>query len=92
VTTPLSDEQIEIQQLRDRVSALESELADVQAWAYGTVAEAQERTYWLDRWQLDLNAVMRRRSVERARTVARGARAVVRAARRVKRQLRHDVP
>ena len=92
MTTPVSDEEIEIQQLRDRVNALESELADVQAWAYGTVAEAQERTYWLDRWQLDLNAVMRRRGVQRAQTIARGARAVVRAGRRAKRRLRHDVP
>jgi hypothetical protein len=92
VTAPVTDEEIEIQRLRERVSALESELADVQAWANRTVADAQERTYWLDRWQVDLNAVMRRRGVQRAQTIARGARGVVRAARRAKRRLRQDVP
>jgi hypothetical protein len=90
VTTPVNDEEIEIQQLRERISALESELADTQSWAYRTVAAAQERTYWLDRWQVDLNAVMRRPGVRRAQTMARGARGVVRAARRAKRRLRNE--
>jgi hypothetical protein len=90
VSTGVTDEQTEIARLRTRVAELEGELIDVQAWAARVVAAAQERTYWLDRWHLDLNEVMRRRSAERLRTAARGARSVVRAGRALKRRARHQ--
>ncbi len=55
--------------LRARVEQLESELVE-QARANAAVAAAQERAYWLDRWHLDLNALMRRPG---SRGAARGA-------------------
>jgi hypothetical protein len=90
----VTSEQDEIQRLRARVAELETEVVEAQAWANRVVAAAQERTYWLDRWHLDVNEVMRRRSAERLRMVARGVRSVVRAGRRSKhnlmRRLRHQ--
>ena len=52
--------QAENERLRARVAALEAELVEVQARTNAAVAEWQERAYWLDRWHLDLNALMRR--------------------------------
>jgi hypothetical protein len=76
----------EIERLRARVAMLESQVADVEAWANRAVAEAQARTYWLDRWHVDLNALMRRRSADRARAAARGARSVYRSLRGLQRR------
>ena len=47
--------------------------------AHAAVAEAQDRSYWLDRWNLDLNALMRRRGAGQLRTAMRAARAAYRA-------------
>jgi hypothetical protein len=74
----------EVERLRARVKALEIELIEVQAWANEAVAEAQDRTYWLDRWHIDLNALMRRRSADRIRAGARAVRGVYRALIRLK--------
>ncbi|HET6870737.1 MAG TPA: hypothetical protein VFH80_32800 [Solirubrobacteraceae bacterium] len=71
----------EIARLRERVASLEAQLLETEAWANRVVAEAQDRTYWLDRWHLDLNALMRRRGAE---ALARSARAVYRAAAKLK--------
>jgi hypothetical protein len=79
--------QAEIERLRARVAALEAELVEVQARANASVAEWQERAYWLDRWHLDLNALMRRPGAAELRAAARVVREVVRAFRRVKRSL-----
>ena len=79
--------QAEIERLRARVAALESELVEVQARTNAAVAEWQERAYWLDRWHLDLNALMRRPGAAELRAGVRAVRAVVRAFRRVKRSL-----
>lgn len=68
--------------LRTHVKQLQDQLADVEAWANRAVAEAQEKTYWLDRWQVDLNAVMRRPIAGRLRAAARSVRAVLRRLRR----------
>jgi hypothetical protein len=90
-TTETSDEQqlqAEIERLRERVAALESELVEVQAHANDAVAEWQDRAYWLDRWHLDLNALMRRRSTARVRAVLRAARSPVRLLRRALRAAR----
>ncbi len=60
---------------------LERALSDQAARANAAVAAAQERVYWLDRWNLDLNAVM-------ARPAARGLWEAVRAAGRFARSLK----
>ena len=55
-----------------------------QARANAAVAAAQERAYWLERWHLDLNALMRRPGAARvrARRCARSAPSRARVARR----------
>ena len=53
----------ELEQLRQRVAALERELAEQAARTNRLVAEAQERTYWLDRLGLDLDRVMSKPAV-----------------------------
>jgi hypothetical protein len=49
----------ELDELRRRVAELEGELADRTARANAAVAAAEDRSYWLDRMRIDLNAVMR---------------------------------
>ncbi len=66
----------ELEALRARVAELESELAERTARANTAIAAAQDRSYWLDRFRLDLNAVMRRRSARAAWTAARLATAL----------------
>lgn len=73
--------------LRARIDSLESELLETQARANASVAEWQERAYWLDRWHVDLNALMRRRGAAELRAAVRAVREIVRAFRRVKRSL-----
>ena len=67
----------ENERLRARVRELEDELVEVQARANAAVAHWQERAYWLDRWHLDLNALMRRRGASEFRALVRALRAVV---------------
>jgi hypothetical protein len=78
----------EVQALRTRVAQLESELADQARRTNALLADAQERTYWLDRWQLDLNALMRRPGFDATRRALRGGRGVYRRARRAARAAR----
>jgi cell division septum initiation protein DivIVA len=54
--------QDELERLRARVDQLERELAERTAAAEAAVAAAQDRSYWLDRTRIDLNAVMRHRA------------------------------
>lgn len=68
----------EIRALRARVAELEQELVAVEDWANRSVGAAQERLYWLDRWGVDLNALMERRGAEEFRALIRGARSVYR--------------
>ena len=49
----------EVDELRRRVAELERELAEQTARANAAVAAAEDRSYWLDRMRIDLNAVMR---------------------------------
>jgi predicted RNase H-like nuclease (RuvC/YqgF family) len=90
-TTELGEEQRELQaeneRLRARLAALEAELVEIQARTDAAVGEWQERAYWLDRWHLDLNALMRRPGAAELREALRAARAVTRAVRRFKRRL-----
>jgi hypothetical protein len=53
------EERAELERLRARVDQLERELAERTAKAEAAVAAAQDRSYWLDRTRIDLNAVMR---------------------------------
>ncbi len=63
------EERAEVERLRARVDQLERELAERTAKAEAAVAAAQDRSYWLDRTRIDLNAVMRHRP---ARWAVRG--------------------
>ncbi len=71
--------------LRERIDALEEEQTERVAQAHAAVAAAQDRLYWLDRWGLDLNALMRRRWASQARAALRILRDVYRVAIRAKR-------
>ena len=88
-TTASSGEQLERENaaLRERVDQLESELAEQAARTNALLADAQERTYWLDRWGLDLNALMERPDAAQFRALLRAARRPLRQARRLKRRL-----
>ena len=77
----------EVERLQARVDELHAQLVATEAWAHRAVAEAQEKTYWLDRWGFDLNAVMRRPSAGRVRALLRALRSVHRLAVRLKRRL-----
>lgn len=80
-------DQLEIERLRARVAQLEQELVDQAARSNRVVADAQERTYWLDRWGLDLNALMRKPGAAEFRAVVRAVRAVMRKLKTIKRKL-----
>ncbi len=61
VRIPGTDElTAENKRLRARVEALEKQLAEQAASANAAVAHAQQRIYWLDRWHIDLDALLRR--------------------------------
>jgi hypothetical protein len=66
----------ELEALRARVAELEDELRERTARANAAVAAAQERSYWLDRFRLDLNALMRRRPARAAWVAVRLATAL----------------
>jgi len=77
----------ELEYLRERVAELEAELVNLEAWAGRAVAQAQEKTYWLERWHVDLNALMRQRWTHHLRASLRMVRAVFRRARQGRRRL-----
>jgi hypothetical protein len=80
-------ERAELNLLRARVQELDRERQEEVAAANRAVAAAQERAYWLDRWHLDLNALMQRPGAEEFRNAVRIAREVIRTVRRAKRKL-----
>ena len=53
----------ELERLRARVAELERELVEQAERTGRIVAAAQERAYWLERWHLDLDRLMRRRAI-----------------------------
>jgi hypothetical protein len=88
VTEPLTvDERAELEALRARVGALEAERAELLRSTSAAVAAAQRRVYWLDRWHVDLNALMARPAADRVRALARTVRTPLRLARTLKRRL-----
>jgi len=74
----VDETQREIEALRARVAELERELAEQAARANAAIAAAQERAYWLDRWHVDLNAVMEKPGASQFRALLRAIRAVYR--------------
>jgi len=83
----LTEAQAENERLRARVASLEAELVETQARTDAVVGQWQERAYWLDRWHLDLNALMRRPGASELREVLKALRAVAWRIKRVKRRL-----
>jgi hypothetical protein len=81
------DERTELEQLRARVADLERERAEQVAATNAAVAALQERVYWLDRWHLDLNALMARPGAAEFRGAVRLVRGAIRTVRRAKRKL-----
>jgi SAM-dependent methyltransferase len=70
----------------DRVDELERASAERIAQVHRALAAAQDRYYWLDRWGIDLNALMRKRGAAEARAAFRGVRAVFRIAKEMQRR------
>lgn len=85
-TATKAELETEVEQLRARVAALELELVEQAARSNRVVADAQERTYWLDRWHLDLNALMRKPGAAQFRAAVRVIRAVMRRLKNMKRR------
>ena len=68
-------EREELDVLRARLDALEREQVERTARAHHALAAAQVKSYWLDRWQVDLNSLMRSRLARELRVAIRGAQA-----------------
>ncbi|MEA2273994.1 MAG: hypothetical protein QOI98_2702 [Solirubrobacteraceae bacterium] len=83
-----SAERAELETLRARLTELERERSEEIAGAVALAAAAQHRVYWLDRWQVDLNALMSTRRGMALRVLIRLLRWPVRIARRLARQVR----
>jgi hypothetical protein len=81
----------EVERLRARVAEIEAELVEVEDWANKTVASAQDRVYWLDRWHIDLNALMERPGAKEFRAAMRAARVIFRGLSRLRRRLAQRV-
>ena len=77
----------ELESLRARIDALEQELIERTERANAAVAAAEDRVYWLDRWRVDLNALMRHPAAGRVQALLRGLRLVYRKAREVREEL-----
>lgn len=82
---PRSDE---LELLQARVGALEAELLELEASANRAFAEAQEKTYWLDRWRIDINVIMERGATQRVLSAAERGRALWQALTRAERTWR----
>jgi SAM-dependent methyltransferase len=78
MATDRTSESSELDQLRERLDTLEREAAGRTARANAALAAAQDRSYWLERWHVDLNALMARRGASEARAGLRALRSVYR--------------
>ncbi len=61
--------------LRGRIAELEVELGEQASRANEAVARLEERVYWLDRWHLDLNSLMKKPGAAQFRALLRAVRA-----------------
>lgn len=73
--------------LRARVAELEGLLAEQSRATNALVAQSQEKLYWLERWHVDLDAVMRKPGAELTLNAVKSVRAGVRFVRVAKRRL-----
>lgn len=78
----------ELEQLRARVAELEAQLASQQRATNELVARSQQKLYWLERWGVDLDQVMQRRSAQLALASLKAVRGLMWAAKRTARKLR----
>jgi uncharacterized coiled-coil protein SlyX len=78
----------EVEDLRRRVAELEAQLAEQARVTNEIVARSQEKLYWLERWGIDLDRVMGRRSAQLALETLKRVRGLVWGAKRAARQLR----
>jgi alkanesulfonate monooxygenase SsuD/methylene tetrahydromethanopterin reductase-like flavin-dependent oxidoreductase (luciferase family) len=84
-TEPLTaDERSELEALRRRVAELDAQLVEQARRVNALIGTTQERVYWLDRWHLDLNALMARPGAAELRAAVRAVRVVLRLARKLK--------
>ena len=88
----IEETESELTSLRRRVDELERERHEHVARANDALAAAQDRAYWLDRWNLDLNALMRRRGAGELRAALRALRKVYRLGRKAGWELRELRP
>ena len=73
--------------LRARVTELEARIAEQARATNAIVARSQEKLYWLERWQVDLDALMTRPGAQQTLNAVKRMRAGVRAVRKAKRRL-----
>jgi uncharacterized protein YcfL len=78
----------EVEDLRRRVAELEAQLEEQSRATNQLVARSQDKLYWYDRWGIDLDRVMQRRSAQLALETLKGVRGLVWAAKRAARKLR----
>ena len=78
----------EVEHLRYLVKDLQRQLEEKERRTAAAIAAAEERAYWLDRWHVDLNALMRRPAGHAFRGAMRAARGPIRALRLLARRLR----
>ena len=64
-------------ELSRRLDELERERAEQVAKANAALAAAQDRSYWLDRWGVDLNRLMRRPGASELLTAMRAVRLIL---------------
>jgi hypothetical protein len=79
-----SDTENEVERLRARVAELEAQVLAQAEHANAAIAAAEDRAYWLDRWRLDLNALMETPAGRALQRLAALARRPVRALRRLR--------
>ncbi|GBD46179.1 hypothetical protein HRbin41_01001 [bacterium HR41] len=84
----VADLEAENRRLRALLERRERQHSEELRKLHTALGELQERVYWLDRWHIDLNAIMERPAAERARAAARAAREVTRPLRALARWLR----
>jgi hypothetical protein len=87
-TVKQAELEAENERLRARLAALEDELVEVAERANRAVGEWQQRAYWLDRLNIDLNGLMERPGMGQVRFVLRAVRAVYWRLKRLVRRLR----
>jgi hypothetical protein len=81
------EEQTEVAALRARVAELEAQLERHAQQTAALVAESQEKLYWLERWHIDLDRIMRKRGAVQALDALRSVRQVVWRVVKLKRRL-----